>query len=343
MTGVADINGRDAIWRLGISFFGYHAMLTAAELNLFDLVHDKPATRDEITQSLDLHPRFTADFLDSLVAMGLLARTNELYTTTALSAEYFRTDSPTSIVRFFLGARRRWERLPEALKTGESQALRKPGSDMFTAAHRGAEAWRSLMSWFDYLGAMKNSQLAKDFDWSAVTDLVDAGGGSGTAAAHVVLENPHVRATVFDLPHAEPAFDARMAALGVNGQVTFRPGDFFTDRLPEADAILFSAVLHDWDTGQRDALLRNAFDALRPGGVVLVTNHMIDDDRRGKLSSLLVSINMMLVTPGGRGYTTGECQSWLRDAGFADTGVTQLGEFETLVTGRKPATTPQNT
>ncbi|MEV0161325.1 8-O-methyltransferase [Nonomuraea fuscirosea] len=331
-----DTLDRSAIWKLGISFFGYMSLLTAMELRLFDLLAGRAATVAEIRAELELHPRLLPDFLDALVAVGLLRREGDRYANSALAEEYFRCDAPTSIVRFFQGARRRWEGLPGALKTGESQVLVRGGSDMFASAHRGQEVWRSLMSWFDYLGAMKNPELAREFDWSGIVDFVDAGGGSGTAAAHVVRENPHVRATVFDLPHAEPAFEEQMARLGMREKVSFHAGDFFTDPLPRADAILFSAILHDWDDEQRAALLRQAFDALRPGGTVLVTNHMIDPDRRGKASSLLVSLNMMLITPGGGGYTTEQCRSWLTAAGFVDTGAQPLGEFESLVTGRKP-------
>jgi 8-O-methyltransferase len=63
---------------------------------------------------------------------------------------------------------------------------------------------------------------------------------------------------------------------------------------------------------------------------------MIDDDRREKASSLLVSLNMLLATPGGAEYTVADCASWLTAAGFADIEAVALDDHDTLVIARKP-------
>ena len=43
---------------------------------------------------------------------------------------------------------------------------------------------------------------------------------------------------------------------------------------------------------------------------------MIDDDRSSNAFGLLMSLNMLIETPGGFDFTPTECMGWMRDAGF---------------------------
>ncbi|MBP2323133.1 8-O-methyltransferase [Kibdelosporangium banguiense] len=324
------------IHHFGDFYFAYNAMLAGIEIGLFDLLAGAPATAEQIEQRLGLHPRLTGDFLDSLVAMGFLERDGEQYTSTSLSDHYLRSGSPTTIVRYLKGAQSRWQRLPEALKTGEPLVrVPTPGATMDNL-REGKDDWRLFFAWADYLAELRNRWLAGEFDWSGITDLVDFGGGNGSAAAYIARENPHIHATVFDLPNAKVPFDERMAELDMTDKVSFHAGDFFVDPLPEADAVLLGGMLIDWSEDQRADMLRAVYDALRPGGLVLSGSHLIDDDRREHLASMTASLNIALVSQHGRVPRIGEGMSWLQRGGFLDVRAQPLGEFETLLIGRKP-------
>jgi hypothetical protein len=188
----------------------------------------------------------------------------------------------------------------------------------------------------DYLNAPVGPHLAKSFDWSRVESFVDVGGARGNIAATLVREYPHLTGGVFDLAPVRAVFDEHVAALDLAGRLTFHPGNVFDDDLPAADVLLFGHVLHDWGVAERRALIGRAFAALPPGGQVLIYDPMIDDDRRTKASSLLVSLNMLLATPGGSEYTAADCGAWLREAGFADVDSSPLNDHDTLVVARKP-------
>jgi len=64
----------------------------------------------------------------------------------------------------------------------------------------------------------------------------------------------------------------------------------------------------------REAVKRIS-EAARPGSLLLVYDHMIDEDQPD-LQSLITSLNVALVTPGGSEYTVAECREWLEGAGF---------------------------
>ncbi|MEU8393798.1 methyltransferase [Nonomuraea sp. NPDC048892] len=322
---------------LGLShqYFAYTTALAAVELRLFDLLAGRTLSEAEIRAELGLHPRLTADFLDSLVAVGLLTRETGDYGNTRLSDHYLREQSPTNVIRYVKGAQFRWQNLLQALRSGEPLVTMKPAGATMDNLRQGKDDWRKFFAWADYLASARNVALARQVDWSGVVDFVDAGGGNGTAAAHVVRDNPHVRATVFDLPNAKPAFEEQMARLGTQGKVSFQTGDLFADPLPRADAVLFGGMLIDWSEEQRLAMLRSAYEALRPGGVVLAANHMLDDARSSNVASFMVSLNIMLVSKDGRVPLMEDCRSWLLQAGFARVEIRPLAQGESLIVGHK--------
>ncbi len=112
-------------------------------------------------------------------------------------------------------------------------------------------------------------------------------------------------------------------------------GDFFNDRLPEADVITLGHVLHDWSLEQKKQLLRRAYEALPSGGAVIVFESIIDDDRRENAFGLLMSLNKLIETPGGFDYTGADGQRWMREVGFADTYVERLAGPDSMIVGIK--------
>ena len=71
-------------------------------------------------------------------------------------------------------------------------------------------------------------------------------------------------------------------------------------------------ILHDWDLDEKRTLLRKAHDALPDGGALIVYDAIIDDDRRENAFGLLMSLNMLIETPGGFDYTGADCCGWMR-------------------------------
>ena len=126
-----------------------------------------------------------------------------------------------------------------------------------------------------------------------------------------------------------------MAEQGLSDRVRFQAGNFFEDELPRADVIVMGHVLHDWDLAQKKLLLAKAFAALPKGGVVIVYDAIIDDDRRENAFGLLMSLNMLIETNGGFDYTGADCGAWMREAGFTETRIEHLVGPDSMVIGIK--------
>jgi hypothetical protein len=86
---------------------------------------------------------------------------------------------------------------------------------------------------------------------------------------------------------------------------------------------------------EKQMLLKKAYAALPSGGALIVYEALIDDERRENTLGLLMSLNMLIETPGGFDYTGADCSRWMREAGFRETKVEHLAGPDSMVIGIK--------
>lgn len=333
-TTTVDTSGSGGILRLGSSFCDAKALLTAVELGLFTVLHGGAATEEEIRDRLGLHGRGLSDWLDLLVALMLLEKVNGRYRNSACADRYLVRGSDSYIGGFLERANHNlypaWGRLAEALRSGAQQS----GSD-FAAVLGNPAVLNQFINSMDALTTVLGPQLIDAYDgWPSYQTVLDAGGCRGNLVSQIIQEYPHLSGVVFDLPQMLPFFDKKAAELGLTGKVTFRGGDFFVDPLPPADMVILGHVLHDWDPRQRKILVAKSYQAVRPGGVLLVYDRMLDR-ASSRVENLVISLDMLLVTEGGSEYTVAEFREYAREAGFSVIEDRPLGDYDTLVVCHK--------
>jgi len=177
--------------------------------------------------------------------------------------------------------------------------------------------------------------IAEKFPWRDYATFVDVGTAQGDTAAQIALAHPHVTGTGFDLAEVGPIFDEYVARLRLSGRLQFQAGSFFEVSLPKADVVIMGHILHDWNLETKRMLISKAYDAVPSGGAFIVYESIIDDDRSRNAFGLMMSLNMLIETPGGFDYTGADCQSWMRDAGFRETRVEHLTGPDSMVVGIK--------
>ena len=154
-----------------------------------------------------------------------------------------------------------------------------------------------------------------DLSWAST--LCDVGGASGIFSALAAQRFPQLQAVSFDLPAVEPIARRTISAMGVEDRVKIESGNFFVDQLPSADVIVMGNILHDWDEEQKGELIREAYATVNEGGRFIAVENVIDDARRENTLGLLMSLNMLIETPGGFDYRGAQFDGWCRAAGFA--------------------------
>jgi hypothetical protein len=151
----------------------------------------------------------------------------------------------------------------------------------------------------------------------------------------VALAHDHLSGGGFDLPPVGPVFEEYVDAHSLGDRLRFYPGDFFEDPLPKADVLVMGHILHDWNLEEKRLLLEKAYEALPKDGALIVYEALIDDERRENAFGLLMSLNMLIETPGGFDYTGADCRSWMSDVGFRESYVEHLVGPDFMVVGIK--------
>ena len=82
-------------------------------------------------------------------------------------------------------------------------------------------------------------------------------------------------------------------------------------------------------------LVKKAYEALPAGGAYIVYDAIIDDERAQNAFGLLMSLNMLIETPGGFDYTGADCTHWMTEAGFSSIRVQHLVGPDSMVIGIK--------
>jgi SAM-dependent methyltransferase len=230
-----------------------------------------------------------------------------------------------------------WGSLTEALRTGQPQNEIKQGINPFLEIYADPVTLGLFLRAMTGVSLPVAEALARRFAWQSVRSFVDIGTAEGGLPVVLARAHPHLTGGGFDLPPVRPLFEAHVARHGLGDRLRFYVGDFLNEPLPSADVLVMGHILHDWDLATKRRLLAKAHAALPPGGTLLVYDQMIDDARRASAAGLLMSLNMLIETPGGFDYTGADCLLWLREAGFAEAQVEPLVGPYALAVGIKGA------
>jgi precorrin-6B methylase 2 len=329
----------EGILQLGLGFWGSKTLLTAVELGLFTELAKGPASGERLARALELHPRSAHDFFDALVALGMLAREDGLYANTPETNLFLDRMKPSYVGGLLEMANARlypfWGSLTEALRTGQPQNEAKAGGNFFDALYAEPARLGQFLHAMTGLSMGAHKAIAAKFPWDRYQTLVDVGCAEGGLPVQVALAHEHISGGGFDLPPAEPFFQEYVRSFGLEERLRFYSGDFFADPLPRADVLSMGHILHDWGVEEKKTLLAKAYEALQDGGAVIVFESIIDNERRENAFGLLMSLNMLIETPGGFDYTGADCQEWLREIGFRETYVEHLAGPDSMVVGVK--------
>ena len=146
--------------------------------------------------------------------------------------------------------------------------------------------------------------------------VMDVGGGSGVFLSEVLRRNKTARGILFDLPEVMPQAEKRVAELGLAARITLEGGSFREDALPRgADTICLIRVLYDHEDRTVEALLRAAFDALPPGGQLIVSEPMSGGDTPERAGDVYFAFYTMAMGTG-RARSAARIAEMCRAAGF---------------------------
>ncbi len=330
----------EKILQTGLAFWPAKTLLSAIEIGVFTELAGGPEAFAPLCGRLGLHPRSARDFLDTLVALGFLTREGDRYRNSGDADLFLDRKKPSYVGGILEMANHRlypfWGHLTEALRTGQPQnEVKHGGPGLFETLYADPDRLKQFLAAMTGISHGANMTIARAFPWKDHRTFVDVGTAQGDLAVQIALANPHLQGIGFDLPEVAPIFEEYAQAIGVADRVSFVPGSFFEQDLPKADVVTMGHILHDWDLPTKKMLIAKAYQALPTGGALIVYESIIDDERKTNAFGLMMSLNMLIETPGGFDYTGADCAGWMKEAGFSAVRVEHLVGPDSMVIGIK--------
>jgi len=314
-------------------------LFLGVKFDLFNVLEkDGPLTGAQIQEKLKLDWRVLYDWLDLLALLGFLTRTGikdlAIYANTPVSSAYLVSGKPGYLGAFLIIGNDRnykfWgEGLDTALLTGKPQNLGQ-FKQIYSTPSSLAMFAQAMSSNVQPLA----SSFAQKFDLLPYKTLCDVGGCSGTLCTQVVLQYPHMRCINFDLPAMESLTIECLQKAGMSDKVSVVSGDFLKgDKFPKVDVIVMANVLHCFNVVDRKKLVRMAYEALPPDGVLVVLEALIDDERKNYVP-LTKSITYFFEVDG-ENFSRLEFEEWSKEAGFVRSQLLQLvSDYQAIISFR---------
>ncbi len=305
-------------------------LLAAVRVDLFTALAAGPASPADIAARCRTHPLNTEKLLVACAAMGLLEKDGDLYHNTPFADRHLVRGRPTyqgELVEHLGRQWTRWVEIDHFVRTGERGPQELAEGEMMTHLERQEDHRIWITAMHNVAMAGQAEALADALDLSGRRLLCDVGGGPGTYALVLCQRYPQLQAVVLDLPETEPVAQEIFRSFGLEDRVHFRVGDYLQDTYGQGnDVVLLSGVLHGETVEDCHLMLRKAYDSLTPGGLAVVQEILLNDEKTGPLLPALFSLHMTY----GTSYAGGEIARWMAEVGFTDVEVRPLKGYAWL-------------
>lgn len=285
------------------------------KLDIFTIIGNETVNAETVASGTGSTPDSVSRLLDALSAMKLLNKTDGCYNNTPPALKFLSRDSDAYIGFMIMHHHHLvspWSKLDEAVLNGKP--IKK------SASHTTSEFEREsfLMGMFN-MGMAVAPGLVKKTDLGDAQSLIDLGGGPGTFAIHFCMENPNLKATVFDLPTTKPFAEKTIRRFHMEERVSYTAGNYVEEKdfqkHGKFDAAFLSHILHGEGPDTVDDIIKKTVEILNPSGRILIHEFILHDAKDGPLFPALFSLNMLVGTSKGRSYSEKELFSILQKHG----------------------------
>ncbi len=288
----------------------------ALEYDFFTLIHKGSQTADEVAREAGTHPRATRIVLDGLIALALIEKKDGRYSLLPVSETFLVKGKPSYMGNFRHVALALWDgmaHLKQSLKTGQPLSRMDTGGEL--------QVWEKLV-----IGIIPIAEpVAK-----ALCDVLriggdrkglrvlDIAGGSSIFGMTILARDPSAQVTQLDWPNVNAVAKKLNRERGLEGKIRFIDGEHHSATLDTNyyDLILASNFCRFESPKGNQELFQKAYDALKPGGSLVVNDFLPNEERTGPTFALRFSVYTLTHTPEGECWTLSQYSDWLKAAGF---------------------------
>jgi precorrin-6B methylase 2 len=304
----------------------FQNLYAGCELGLFELLSKQPELSSaEISQQLKLEEYPTKALLLALTALKLIQKIGDRYRNSLVIQMLFLENTWKEFYDVVLFEAKIVYRgsidYVESLQQNKNVGLRQfqgQGSDLYNRLHENPGLDKVFYNFMGSWSKLVNPLWLKKIDFSNFQTVVDVGGGDATNSIALAKAFPNVKITLMDIPDSCKIAQQHIDQNQLTERIQVKGADIFVDEFPQdQDCFLFIHVLVIWSLEKNTTLLRRAYEALKPGGSLIIFNMMTSDAEDGPLMAALDSSYFVSIPhEGGMIYSWSDHEQCLRDAGF---------------------------
>ncbi len=310
-----------------------HVLGAATKLGVFSMLSEGAMTADELAEQCEAVPHLLTAMLDCCVAMGLLHRHGDLYSASHLAEAHLVEGGPHylgDLVKLADSEAGAWDGLYGLLQTGARYGAREPEPEI--------DAGQFTMAMHNLAVSGEAEALVDAVSYDGSGTMVDVGCGSGAYSIAFCRRHPLLRAVLIDRAQVLVTTRQIVDQYGLGDRLVLHPADMLQDEYgEEVDLVLLSDVLYR-ESSTCQAILGRAYDALAPGGTLVVRGYFSDPGGSGSPFGAFFTMSMLLSDPSRDPITLDRICEWVKRAGFEGPRTTTPTELSTCVTATKPST-----
>jgi ubiquinone/menaquinone biosynthesis C-methylase UbiE len=305
---------------------------------VFDVLDSGAKTVQEVEVATKASSRGLTAIMNALVGLNLLSKDVEgRYALTPESAAFLVSTKPG----FSGGMIRHCSEhlIPKWLSLNEIVATGKPVKAV-NQEQQGGEFFHNFVEDIFNMSYAPAKRLAEELNLNSRNggfSVLDLAAGSGVWGIALAQNSEHVRVTAVDWPEVIPVTRKTVARFGLADRFHFVEGDLHTaDFGRNYQVATLGHILHSEGEPLSRALLHKTFDALAPGGLIVIAEFLVNDQRTEPPLGLLFAVNMLVNTENGNTFSVNEINVWLRDAGFTNRRTLEAHGPSPLILATKP-------
>ncbi len=314
------------------------ALRAMAEYRIADRLAEGPKTVELLAQETVLDEDVLRRVLRALAQYGVFQETVTGEFENTDMSEYMRSEADPSLrdAILFLNSNtslRAWLELERSLKDGKSHFIDVNGATLFDLLAKELDLNEHFAKCMINLYGSEGAKIASGYPFGRFRSLIDVGGGQGHIIAAILSVHEKTKGAVFDIEPTVPLANEFLLKRGLQDRCHIFGGDFFVEIPGGYDAYILKSILHDWDNGKAEEILRVCRQAIPPHGRLLVIEEVVVPRQMVGNPHQFVDLEM-LVHFGGKERSKSDYDMLMRGAGFSlDRVVPIKGSFFSVIEG----------
>ena len=274
----------EEISNIAFGFMASKALFVALHCNLFSLLSNKSLSSNDLADLVQVPENRISTICTALTSIGLLTRIDGLYKNSIGAEKYLVKGAKYDFGDYLrLQIDRQMYGFMQQLEGVVTNNMTNDYIDSY-AKWMDNEKDAKLYSESQHAGSLgPGLTLSRMIDFSKVNTLLDVAGGTGGFAIRLCQQYPNLNITIIDFPNVIKLGTKKVSEAGLSDRIHFLGCDALDYNWPSKkfDAVLMSYLYNGVPGEEIPKLANKAFNIMNSGGIYIVHDFMVEDNRNG--------------------------------------------------------------